>query len=510
MAPYPSALCGDPAGPPAEADVVIVGGGLAGLEVARELDIAGADGVVVVEAGPARELAHVNAARDPGSALTMWLNPENDDYFWRPWTPERSPHYDRTAGLRRRLGGRSLYWHGVTLPIEDWALCEPHWPGTVVGDLTRSWRGGPSLYDSVRADLAEWRGAGETGGPAPSLTVGAVHFTETPRAVRPSPGGGPGRWSAYTPLAHWAERPDGAGRRADGSAGVRIAPGCEVLGLVLSGDRVTGVKVRDGSGGTRVIGCRRAVLAAGTVESTRLAIQALRSAGALTGDRLTGLADHLVQGFLVVLDPEAVPAELRALAESDAFLMAPCGRKARSNMFLRLYRNAAGGVVFDAWCMGEQLPGPRNTVRCAVDGEWPWKVFVSAGLGPDDERVVAAQREELERLWADLCTVLGGARRPLGFPEFDDPASMLENLLPAVDAMAPTGAPVTWSGPLGSEYHEACTLPFGTMVDDRHRLTGVHGLHVAGPAVFPRAGAANPSLTTLSLSRRLARLLEES
>src|SRR5262245_49023479 len=141
-----------------KADVIVVGGGLAGLEVAKELDRRGAGDVVVLEAGPGDDLAHVNVANDAETALRLWAEPASDKHFWRPWSSRSTPHYDGVAGLRRRVGGRSLYWHGVVLPLEPWALCEPWWPASVVSDLTESWQGGPSLYARVRADLDAWCG----------------------------------------------------------------------------------------------------------------------------------------------------------------------------------------------------------------------------------------------------------------------------------------------------------------------------------------------------------------
>jgi len=45
----------------------------------------------------------------------------------------------RPPGLRRRLGGRSLSLHAVTLLLKDWALDE-QWPESVVRDLTKNGR----------------------------------------------------------------------------------------------------------------------------------------------------------------------------------------------------------------------------------------------------------------------------------------------------------------------------------------------------------------------------------
>ena len=75
-------------------------------------------------------------------------------------------------------------------------------------------------------------------------------------------------------------------------------------------------------------------------------------------------------------------------------------------------------------------------------------------------------------------------------------------LLPdAVRGMA-TNQPVTWSNTLGTEDHEGGTLPLGGILDDDGEFRSVRGLYAAGPATFPRLGAANPSLTTLALVHR--------
>src|SRR5437773_9953625 len=132
--------------------ILIIGGGLTGLQLAKDLTDRGEDGVLLLEAGPRDDLRHINRTHDPATALGMWVEPRRDPYFWRPWQSKTEPHYSGTAGLRRRLGGRSLYWHGVTLRLEPWALCEPWWPAEIIRDLTESWRGGASLYDQVGAE----------------------------------------------------------------------------------------------------------------------------------------------------------------------------------------------------------------------------------------------------------------------------------------------------------------------------------------------------------------------
>ncbi len=120
---------------PRGATVVVVGAGLSGLELAAELLKAGVDDIVVLEAGQKNALDHTNSQLDPSESFHFWQTPELDPAFHRPWFSNSPPHYSGVVGLRRGVGGRSLYWRGVTLQIEDWALADPVWPTAIREDL---------------------------------------------------------------------------------------------------------------------------------------------------------------------------------------------------------------------------------------------------------------------------------------------------------------------------------------------------------------------------------------
>jgi choline dehydrogenase-like flavoprotein len=93
--------------------------------------------------------------------------------------------------------------------------------------------------------------------------------------------------------------------------------------------------------------------------------------------------------------------------------------------------------------------------------------------------------------------------------EFDDFGSGdLPQRLMAGDEFTAPGVPVSYSFPLGSEQHEAGTLPLGgPVVDERSQVRAIGGLFAAGPCTFPRGGAAHPVMTIMALSVRLARSL---
>ncbi|GAB3058288.1 GMC family oxidoreductase [Micromonospora schwarzwaldensis] len=483
------------------ARVVIVGGGLAGLELARHLDVAGVDGVVVVEAGPDGDRRHVNAVHDPGAALDMWLDSDTAADLWRPWESATPPFYTRHGGLRRRLGGRSLYWHGVILPIEPWALASPPWPATVVTDLTESWNGGPGLYERVSDDLARWRSEVPAPPPPPPLTVAGWRLQPTPKALRPA---GRAGWEAYSPLSYWTT----PGR----APSTRFRTDARVLGVLVDDGRAVGVRVVDGAGHTGDVRCDTVVLAAGTIENSRLAIQARHDVGVSSGSELSGLADHIEQGIMVVLDVDRLPPAIAELALADSSHQMPVAGS-RTRLFTRFYPLTGSDgkrVVLEAFATGEQVSDSYASVRCRVDARWPWPTTVHAGLSPADRDVVEEGRRILTAFWQDLAALVGLPPGDVSFPSFDDPDRTVADVLLGLGGDVEVGTPTGWCSLLGTVDHEGGTLPVGGLLDERQEFRDIRGLYAVGPSTFARSGAANPSLTTLALSRRLAGLLAKA
>ncbi|MEU8590772.1 FAD-binding protein [Streptomyces sp. NPDC048664] len=482
--------------------VVIAGGGLAGLEVARHLAALGVDDVLVVEAGPARDLLHVNAAHDPDRALRAFLDPADDPYFQRCWTPRSAPHYAVNAGLRRRLGGRSLYWYGAALPVEDWALAD--WPRSVVADLRGTWQGGGSLYEQVASDLGV--DPSRLDAQQPVLKVGGFRLVRTPQATQRF--GDDGRWYAYSPLDHWRHPVTGA--PLDGPRGVRFLCGTEVLSVDVEDGRARGVLVREPGPEARArrITADAVVLAAGTIESSRLAIQALCAIDPGRPPRLEGLTDHIVQGFFLRVRDTGDDGASGGLSDVvPGSYVTACEDAVRSNLFLTVGRPEPGVLQFDVRLTGEQLPGPGGRVVCEPSDDHPWRTRVTAEPAPADRDVIGRQREVLDEVWRLLAAELGLTATPLAFDDFDHPVRTNAFVLPEAIGAQSSEGPFTWSSPLGTEDHEGCTLPLGDVLDDRHAFAAVRGLYACGPATFPRMGAANPSLTTLALARRLAHVL---
>lgn len=500
----PDGLCEPSVLPvPTHCHTLVVGAGLAGLELTKQLSSGGADDIVVLEAGPDEDLRHCHVANAADDARRMWLQPETDPYFHRPWSSGLPPHFDAGSGLRRRLGGRSLYWYGVVLPIEAWAMADRSWPAAVVDDLRTDWRGEGPLYEQLTAYLSEWR---SRGAPSPHDAtaqpgVAGLTFTPTPRAVRHH-AADPSRWYAYSPLDAWRD-PIG-GEVFDRPKGVRMHPGVTVeqIGLVDGAART--VTARSAGGERVTVRAERVVLTAGTVANSQLALQALADAG--TGiDRLGGLADHIVQGFFLRLEG---PAAQRLQADvPPGSYWTPAAEVVRSNVFLDVVPVRNDEILVDLRITGEQLPSQESFVTCVPGSERPWPVRAHARLSAVDTELITRQRQVLQGLWEDLARTSGCHPSRLEFGDYANPTRGNAFVLPEAIRTTAAGAPATWSSFLGTEDHEGGTLPLGGVLTDDHEFRAVPGLYAAGPSTFPRLGAANPSLTTLALSHRLAAVL---
>jgi choline dehydrogenase-like flavoprotein len=273
--------------------------------------------------------------------------------------------------------------------------------------------------------------------------------------------------------------------------------------VVVSDGRATGIRVRH-QGSTQVVTAQAVVLAAGTVENSRLALQALASVAPDAPDHLPGLADHIVQGFFVRFDGAAARSVRRALPPGSYY--APSPPELRSNLFVDVTELPGDGLLLDLRLSGEQLPSAESRVRVTPSGSGAWPVTVEIRLTEGDEALVLAQRGTCREIWESLAELAGTPAVPMEFDPFHEPRRTNAVLLSEA-LQAPCGVPVTWSSPLGTEDHEGGTLGLGTVLDERHEFRDVPGLYAVGPSTFPRLGAANPGLTTLALARRMAAYL---
>lgn len=423
------------------ADVVVVGAGMAGAEAAAEIAAHRSARVLVADGSK------------PPPALR--------------WQTAPTPHYpDRQAHLGP--GGRSLAWHGVVLRLEPWALAE--WPPTVAGQLRSHW------YPLVEHDLQVWSGhqldhasATDAALVARLSQLTGVDWQPVPQAVRYDNH----QRRSYTPMDRWRPR-TGRPEMVSGT----------VTDVIVHGGRVTGVRL----GNNEILSTPTVLLAAGTLETTRLLARTRRRPR-----QAYPLADHLVEGLLSRLPPGTLP--------EGGFARWPADPEGRCSIFARTHAHG-DSVILDTWTMGEQLP--KAASRMLIEPSNPARpVQIQARLSPADEEVLAAGRNRLEHIWASI-----GTGRPPAWPPFLDNPRSFPQAMAEITEQA-TAGPVPYAWPLGTVDHESSTLPLGSELNDDGQAMDIPGLWVTGPAVFPRPGAANPSLTTLALARRTARLLTQ-
>jgi glycine/D-amino acid oxidase-like deaminating enzyme len=431
-------------------DTAVVGSGMAGAAVGAELAQAGVDHLVL-EAGPDLGRAHIGAHLD----TTHLADPARDPSF-APFAI-RGNVYGPASGLRRRVGGRSLYWRGICLRIEPQALTR--WPAHLAALLGRR-------YVEVEAQLSAWSCR-------PCLTLARTdterrvtdrildlgyQATPTPRAIRILENG---RWAAYSPLFR--------------TPAPTVLTGYEVRELRAAGPGFLLISA-DGSR----LAARRVVLAAGLFANLALL------AGLLGTTSEFRTFDHVASGVLAVLPPDD-----DAVEPMDISIHAGFHLQASSNLMVERRPDRAG-LLWDVWAMGEQPPEAASRVRVRKEG-------VTVDLDRSGRAAVgevhAAQHDIVGTLMERLRAPLA-AGRALPFAQ----ALSL--------ARARTGVAVRYEVPLGELDHESGGLPLGGQhVDDDGGVRAVPGLFVVGPCVFHRAGAANPTLTNLALAGHVARNL---
>lgn len=482
-----------PTDPTAAARVLVLGGGMSGLATAQRLAARGVDGTVVVEAGDRDLDDHINAVLSEQEIEDRWRIPGEDPVLWRPWDSAFPPHYDGATGLRRQLGGRSLYWHGVVLRMDPWALADGSpWPDALVSDT--------GLYDEVERDLVHWSGrplqaSRSTTEDALLDWFGSTGHTAAERAPlavrRFATGAGP-RWRAYSPLyAGTAQVP-----AVRDTSAVQVVTGERAVHLVVRRNGVEALLEDRATGRVRSVWADAVVLAAGTVENTRLVAQALGDGGPA---RYTGLSDHILQGFTVHLPGNPWGAG----GGEGACLVVPGDGDSRSNTFAKLIDAPAGdGVFLDVWEMGEQEPSELGAVEFPDRSVPPWRTSVHTGLTVPDAELVADQRSRLQQVWDEVAGSLGLPGSRLDFGDYQAADRDVDGYLD--EAVVESGTAVGYVNTLGATDHESGTLPYGRVLEPTGQVRDAAGVFVAGPAAFPRPGAANPSLTTLALARHVA------
>lgn len=517
-------------GPPSstvDCDVCIVGAGPVGLTVARALAEKHRS-VTLLERGPAR-------------AMEQTAN--RDIKF------DRQPYRGATAGRAFGAGGTSALWGGQLLPVRDTDLRErpqitaPAWP-MAYAELAPHF-----------AMLEAW------------LRVMPGSFA-LPFAANQGHPLAELHWGEWAPrFSKWI--PFGR-RNIDGAFGDALAASKSAqrylnarvgewqLQSLAGRQRVMEVIARSANGHAAHVRARAYVICAGALESARCVLEMNEAAGGLSDgvNDLTGrfLHDHLSlrlarvtivdhAGFQRLFAPIFVDQTLRSLRMelSDEFLSrerlpalyahfvaeaaANSGFALLRDILRSLQHGRLGAAFSDTWRIPLSLPGvmdilferfvrrrlsfPRDSevfLHCDFEqaplrenriyfggtaAESRRSLRIDWDLGSNAARVATAIQATFARFWA-----ANGLER----------VARLEFLDLGRDAViAPTN--------LYDIYHPAGTTRMSLdskagVVDPDLLVHGTSNAFVAGSAVFPSLGAANPTFTAMALGLRLAAFID--
>jgi choline dehydrogenase-like flavoprotein len=543
-------------------DVVVIGAGMFGAYCAEKLYRNSNLRVLVLDAGSFLVSEHVqNLARiglNVAGAVRVASNTDDPGTRERVWgVPWRSQV--AFPGLAYCIGGRSLYWGGWSPRLTPADLAD-HWPPEVATflqsanqkndeyELTEKETGvfdttdyiSGALYKELKKRFNAVKAAGIPNG----LTVDAIE--EAPLAVQgAAPASGLFSFDKYSsaPILADAIREDAAA--PDWKRRLFLVPRAHVVRLQSTGQDVTRLEVLvDGRQRFLDIPATSAVvLACGTIESTRLALESFETP--LMGRNLVA---HLRSNTTVRIKRAAFDPALPQRLEAAALLVrgsrpgqrfhlqvtaaAVTGADPETAMFRMipdidlldrmLASEDADSVVITFRGIGE-MQGTRNADATKATGAAPSWVDLSDQRDEFGARrawvnlVPTAQDLDLWRVMDD--TAIAFAQTLAGRPEnieyfynangsLNGPGAAWHSTPPAPSTSNDRNDPANKvRDGLGTTHHEAGTLWMGT--DSSTSVTDVNGrfhhrsnVYVAGPAVFPAIGSANPSLTALTLARR--------
>ncbi|WP_420394282.1 GMC oxidoreductase [Acuticoccus sp.] len=493
------------------ADVAVVGAGIAGLVLATRLARAGLSTVVVESGGRGGDEAHpLNAVESDGA-----------------------PYRGAELGRRRGLGGTSTRWGGALLPF----LPEDLGPRPELG--VPAW---PVGYD----ELAPW------------LAQAEALFGLAPGPYEARPLGDAGDGCDFLPReAKWPtfrRRNVATLLSADvASPALAVWLNATVTGLRIdrSAGRIAGLEARHVGGEALTVHAPDTVLCAGAIETTRLLLYLERqSEGRLASPHLgRALQDHVSLPLAHVVTP--CPSALNRLAgfrfdrgtmRSLRFELSPQARSRDgvAGGFVHIAPRALQPTGFDAvrdllrslqqgrpdagaalrtlrdvpylarlatWRYGrrrlcwprpaaydvhlvaEQTPSTHNAITLSrqLDALGVPRAHVAWAVREADARTFRAMASAFDAYWA---TALGAYGR-LAWPVAPR-ALTLEHLGGADDIFHPVGTT------------RMATSATGGVVDGSLAVWGVDGLSVAATSAFPCGGTANPTMTLVGMTLRLA------
>lgn len=516
-------------------DAVVIGAGMFGAYCAEKIHRHANVRVLVLDAGSLLVTEHVqNLARiglNAGGAVKVELNSQDPgprEVVWgSPWR-SRVPF----PGLAYCLGGRSLYWGGwaprlTTADLNQWPADARTYLNGAYADTERE-TGVADPTDYISGALSKELLKKFKAVKAAVPTVDKIE--DAPLAVQAAaPAAGLFSFDKWSSAPILCDAIREAAANPDWQRRLFFVPRAHVTKLQVTNGSVTGIEVRV-NGQPKFLGVSpktAVVLASGTIESTRLALESFP-----TPAMGRNLMAHLRSNTVVRIRRSAFTGPLPPLLEAAALLVR--GSTPNGRYHLQVTAAAVTGANSEA-TMWRMIPDLDLLDKTLASQSADWIVITLRGIGemtgnrdttlPKNTGSVPSwldlsdQTDEagMRRAWVNLVATpddlslwdtMDNAALALAKKLANDDPALIQYFSGGIWQNNPPAIGSARDG-LGTTHHEAGTLWLGT--DPNTSVTNLDGrfhhvsnAYVAGPAVFPALGSANPSLTALTLARRTA------
>jgi choline dehydrogenase-like flavoprotein len=477
-----------------ESDVIIAGGGMAGLALARQLGDAGLD-VAVLESGDTRADPRTQALYAGRMTLSApGCEPRSlDDYL--------------KASRARQLGGSGNVWGGKCAPLDPIDFEKRDWIAYSGWPVTRSEM--QPLYDRACAllGLGLFGEAPESilGRKDPVFSGASPAFTVTPRRYS--------RATGPTSAAYGEFKQSAADH-----ARVRIYLNANVTRVRVRSDgrHVDELEVRELDGRKHRARGRAFILALGGIENVRLMLVSNDVHAAGIGNHSDWLG-RAFQGHTTISQKHTALSLHRERAELAMFnnqdlknphavlsTTAAAQRKARSANFTATLTDVSADVPATTTALVTVA-----SRLAAAQARTARGVYFMTEHTPNRDSRLALVQGDLDELGVPRI------RLDMRYNELEmDSLERSIRMLAAELGRLGAGR-LQWNGRRGdlvrmmspSRHHMGTTRMSTSardgVVDDQCRVHGIDNLYVAGSSVFPTSGIANPTLTLLALACRM-------
>jgi len=521
-------------------DVIVIGAGMFGGYIADKLYRRGENiglRILIVEAGSflvpthIQNLPRLGGLGAPGERVVAdnVQDPGAQNLVWgHPWHSNQA-----FPGLAYCVGGRSLFWGGwsprlTAADLGPQPASQAAWPSDAATYLT-------SNYGPVEVEMGVQPTADYISGPLferlkarfSAVVAAGQSIEDAPLAVEgQSPESGLFPFDKYSSAyllfdairedigRHWRDNID-AWRR------LMLLPGSQVVRLQTSGNRVTEFELLV-NGQQQFLrpplisdSCA-VVFAASTIESTRLALDSLPSP-ALAGNRRAGsnLMAHLRSDITGRIRRTAIPGLPPTATTLEIAAMLVRGATTDGHHYHFQVTASAGRGSDDTLFTSVPDLDLLDAIKANQDPAWIPITLRAIGQMVGHP---SAQPGDTKKSWMNLALQNDPRiNRPRAWVNLDPSDADMTAWQEMEDAAVALLQAVAGSqadlqnvrvnrNNIGTTHHEAGTLWMGdpgqSVTDSFGKFHNMANVYVAGPAVFPVIGSANPSLTATTLARR--------